>query len=341
MQACALCTGPLGAINEAKLDQLVCDGSLTGYRAVLDHMPTTWLGHFQGSLHDVCREMAPHLSTKETEMFEFKHGAACQLLCPSLESSAVLPRLRRRLRMQQLDPEKLEALFTEARNEVRKREPDDLALLQYFNHCRVAALASASAIDYRNGSGGSVGHTLCLPNHFGTIHCMRGDLARAPVQAVLHPTNSRKEFNGAIGRSLLRATNDGGTCLLRNTKANNNPLPRTQALAVPSEGSLSARYVVHVNLPSYKNSDSEELLRASLEAALRECATQHVRTVALPALGTGRNRYPADLAAKVLLKTAVQFLKTDTSLSYIFFLLYDQKALDTYHAALTQLMFEV
>ena len=73
--------------------------------------------------------------------------------------------------------------------------------------------------------------------------------------------------------------------------------------------------------------------RRSLELAIEnEC-----RAIALPALSTGAYRYPMDLAARVALRTAIEFLKEHGRPELVRFVLFDAGAYGAFAAALDEL----
>jgi O-acetyl-ADP-ribose deacetylase (regulator of RNase III) len=59
--------------------------------------------------------------------------------------------------------------------------------------------------------------------------------------------------------------------------------------------------------------------------------------VAFPSLSTGAYRYPIRDAARIALKTVVEYLKTDENLTLIRFVLFGEEAYRVYAEALSEL----
>jgi O-acetyl-ADP-ribose deacetylase (regulator of RNase III) len=68
---------------------------------------------------------------------------------------------------------------------------------------------------------------------------------------------------------------------------------------------LPARYVIHTVGPGWQDGEKNELdLLASCYRRSLEIAKAHgLRSIAFPAISTGRYRFPADLAARIALET--------------------------------------
>ena len=71
-------------------------------------------------------------------------------------------------------------------------------------------------------------------------------------------------------------------------------------------------------------------LRTSTAHSLRLAAERKLKSIAFPAIGTGVSGFPMDECAQIMLAEAVQHLKGDTSLETVYFVLFDERARDTF-----------
>jgi len=99
-------------------------------------------------------------------------------------------------------------------------------------------------------------------------------------------------------------------------------------------GDLNAKYVIHVNSPSWSgpNSNSNELLGQAIENILKLADKKNLRSVALPSIGSGANSFPKDQAARVILQAINRYFQTvmTSSLKEVHFVLYDDESVNLY-----------
>ena len=80
-----------------------------------------------------------------------------------------------------------------------------------------------------------------------------------------------------------------------------------------------------------------ELLAGAYRRSLELAVENDCRTIALPALSTGAYGYPMDLAARVSLQTAIDFLRQHGKPERVRFVLFDAGAYGAFAAALEDL----
>jgi O-acetyl-ADP-ribose deacetylase (regulator of RNase III) len=75
-------------------------------------------------------------------------------------------------------------------------------------------------------------------------------------------------------------------------------------------------------------------LRGSTAHALRIASQKGLRTIAIPAIGTGIGGFPLSECAEIMLHEAVEHLKRPSTLEQIRFVLFDSKALAAFEKAI-------
>jgi O-acetyl-ADP-ribose deacetylase len=160
----------------------------------------------------------------------------------------------------------------------------------------------------------------------------RGDIARQDVDAVVNAANRSLLGGGGVDGAIHSA---GGPAILeacRELRRTTWPdgLPTGEAVATTA-GDLPARWVIHTVGPVYaRDADPARALAACHTNALRVADELGARSVAFPAISTGAFGYPVAEAAQVALD-AVR--ATDTSADEVRFVLFDERTLEMFRAA--------
>jgi O-acetyl-ADP-ribose deacetylase (regulator of RNase III) len=109
---------------------------------------------------------------------------------------------------------------------------------------------------------------------------------------------------------------------------------------ITTGGDLSVEYVIHTVGPVYRDGKHAEpgLLENAYRNSLELAASRGLKSVALPSISTGAYRYPIEEAANIALKIAIEYLKQDTSIELIRFVLFDHNDLEVYEKVLKGLI---
>ena len=137
-------------------------------------------------------------------------------------------------------------------------------------------------------------------------------------------------MDGAIHRA-------GGTKILEKCKKIGGC--QTGEAVITTGGNLKAKYVIHTVGPIYRDGLHVEprLLENAYQNSLKFASLKGIRSIAFPSISTGAYGYPLEDAAKIALKSAVNYLKEHTDLEIIRFVLFGQKTLEVYEKVLKQL----
>lgn len=166
----------------------------------------------------------------------------------------------------------------------------------------------------------------------------QGDLTQQDADAIVNAANSGLMGGGGVDGAIHRA---GGPAILEECKvivARQGHLPAGQAV-ITTAGNMKARHVIHTVGPVwYGGSRGEaETLASAYRESLKLAAENGLASIAFPSISTGAYGYPVDRAAAVALKTVAEFLKTETTVKEVFFVLYDARTLDAYTKTLESL----
>ncbi len=168
-----------------------------------------------------------------------------------------------------------------------------------------------------------------------TLSLIEGDLTEQEVDAIVNAANRTLMGGGGVDGAIHRA---GGKKILDECMMIGGC--ETGNAVITTGGALSAKYVIHTVGPVYRDGEHGEpgLLENAYRNSLGLAASRGLKSVALPSISTGAYRYPIEEAANIALKTAIEYLKQDTSIELVRFVLFDQNDLEVYGKVLEKLV---
>ncbi len=175
-----------------------------------------------------------------------------------------------------------------------------------------------------------------VPIGQGVIELHQGDITDEATDAIVNAANSQLAGGGGVDGAIHRR---GGNAIMAETDARYPEGCPTGSAVISGAGDLPARYVIHAVGPVWSGGGRGEA--ALLADAYRRClelAVDHeCRSIAFPSLSTGAYRYPIDQAARVALRTVIDFLHELDRPLQVRFVLFDQGAYGAYAAALEEM----
>jgi O-acetyl-ADP-ribose deacetylase (regulator of RNase III) len=159
----------------------------------------------------------------------------------------------------------------------------------------------------------------------GKIVFLQGDLTEMDVDAIVNAANNDLQLGGGVAGAIRRK---GGGEIQRECDEI-GPVPVGGA-AITAGGKLKARFVIHAASMELGGRTSAGSLRGSIAHSLRIAAQRNIKTIALPAVGTGIAGFPMRECAEILLREVVEHLKRPTSIEKVHFVLFDDAALHVF-----------
>ncbi|XP_076078269.1 protein mono-ADP-ribosyltransferase PARP14-like isoform X2 [Mytilus galloprovincialis] len=157
------------------------------------------------------------------------------------------------------------------------------------------------------------------------IKIVKGELAKMKVDAIVNTTSKDLQLNqGAVSAALLKV---GGQALQDECKQNYPQGIGYGEVAVTSGYNLPCSYVCHGSLDQWrKDGSSIKILEKFIDGCLQEADSNGCRSIALPAMGTGKLGYPRDIVAKHMYSSVEQFASQNQSsnVTEVLFVLYDK-----------------
>jgi O-acetyl-ADP-ribose deacetylase len=169
----------------------------------------------------------------------------------------------------------------------------------------------------------------------GLIALVLGDITEEETDAIVNAANSRLSGGAGVDGAIHRA---GGPSIMAECRKIGG-CPIGQAV-ITTGGNLKAKQVIHTVGPVYQGGTNgeAELLRSAYLSSLRLAAAKGLKSIAFPAISTGVYSYPLAEAARIALKTAVDYLREQSDIDLIRFVLFDRRTYDVFAAELKKLI---
>ncbi len=154
------------------------------------------------------------------------------------------------------------------------------------------------------------------------IVIMSGDLVEQDVDAIVNAANNDLVLGAGVAGAIRRR---GGPAIQRECEAH-GPI-RVGEAAITGGGDLPARYVIHAASMGLGGVTTSHALRSSMDHAFRLARENGVRTIAIPAVGTGVAQFPMDECATIM---AAQVAKHVFKVPRVVARIYDPERAEAY-----------
>ncbi|KAM9728029.1 core histone macro-H2A.1 isoform 3-T4 [Menidia menidia] len=163
------------------------------------------------------------------------------------------------------------------------------------------------------------------------LQVVQADISIVESDAVVHPTNTSLYTGGEVGSALEKKGGKEFSEALLDLKKKNGPLEVAGAVLTAGFG-LPAKYVIHCNSPGWGSDKCEELLEKTVKNCLALADEKKLKSVAFPSIGSGRNGFPKQTAAQLILKAiSSYFVATMSStIKTVYFVLFDSESIGIY-----------
>lgn len=164
--------------------------------------------------------------------------------------------------------------------------------------------------------------------HQARVVIITGDLVQQEVDAIVNAANNDLQLGGGVAGAIRRA---GGPSIQDECDAH-GPVQVGYA-AITGAGRLRARYVIHAASMSLGGRTTRASLRSSMDDVFRLARMHEVRSLAVPAVGTGIAGFPIDECARVMAESLKAALSGGWQASEVRFVLFGEDAKTPFEAA--------
>jgi len=169
----------------------------------------------------------------------------------------------------------------------------------------------------------------------GTLALVEGNITCEETDAIVNAANTRLMGGAGVDGAIHRA---GGPSIMEECRKIGG-CPTGQAV-ITTGGDLKAKYVIHTVGPIYQDGTKgeAELLKSAYLSSIKLASTKGLKSISFPAISTGAYAYPLKEAAKIALKTAMDYLREYSDIELIRFVLFGRKTYDTFREELRKLI---
>lgn len=155
-----------------------------------------------------------------------------------------------------------------------------------------------------------------------------GDLVEQDVDAIVNAANNDLQLGGGVAGAIRRA---GGPSIQDECDAH-GPV-RVGEAAITGAGRMRARYVIHAASMSLGGRTTRVSLKSSMDDVFRLARMHEVRSLAVPAVGTGIAGFPIDECARVMAESLKAALSGGWQAAEVRFVLFGEDAKTPFEAA--------
>ena len=167
-----------------------------------------------------------------------------------------------------------------------------------------------------------------------SIEFIKGDITQQDTEAIANAANSRLAGGGGVDGAIHQA---GGPELMKELQARYRGCP-TGSAVITGGGRLKAKYVLHAVGPVYSGRPKDSgLLASAYQRCLELCSEYKISSVAFPSISTGAYGYPLEEAAQIAVTTVAHYLKNNSGIKLVRFVLFDDKTYTAYTEAYSRL----
>ena len=168
------------------------------------------------------------------------------------------------------------------------------------------------------------------------IKLVKGDITSLDVDAIVNAANSRLKMGGGVAGAILRK---GGWSIQE--ECDRIGYCPVGGAVITGAGKLKARYVIHAVGPRMGEGDEDVKLRNATLNSLKLAEQRDIKSIAFPAISTGIFGFPKDRCAKIMLRTAFEYLKRGSKIEKVIFCLYDEETYRIFEEELERIKAEL
>ncbi len=166
------------------------------------------------------------------------------------------------------------------------------------------------------------------------LELVQGDITQQDTDAIVNAANPSLLGGGGVDGAIHRAA---GPELLSECRTLGGC--KTGDAKITKGYNLKARHVIHTVGPVYRRESSEvrNLLASAYRRSLDVAHQSGLKSLAFPSISTGAYGYPVEEAASIALSTVIDYLKGDSDIDHVRFVLFSTDVLKAYERALRDL----
>lgn len=159
------------------------------------------------------------------------------------------------------------------------------------------------------------------------VRLVQGDITELDVDAIVNAANAQLILGEGVAGAVRRK---GGPQI--QTECDRIGGTPVGTAVITGAGLLNARHVIHAVGPRMGEGNEDDKLRNATLSSLNVAENFGLHSIAFPAISTGIFGFPLDRCARIMVGTAVDFLREPTGLTSVVFCLFSADAFEVFRA---------
>ena len=149
------------------------------------------------------------------------------------------------------------------------------------------------------------------------LELTKGDITELPTDAIVNAANAGLILGGGVAGAIRKKAGPS-------IQAECNKIGKTfvGGAVITTAGTLKAKYVIHAVGPQMGEGDEDKKLKNATLNSLKLADENNLKTIAFPAISTDIFGFPISRCAHIMLRTAIDYINTDTCLEKVVFCLF-------------------
>ena len=160
----------------------------------------------------------------------------------------------------------------------------------------------------------------------------QGDITELTTDVIVNAANAQLKLGAGVAGAIRRK---GGPKIQEECDKIGGTI--VGGAVITSGGNLKANHVIHAVGPRMGEGNEDEKLKNATLNSLKLADEHHLRSIAFPAISTGIFGFPIERCARIMLTTAIDYIKGNTGLEKVIFCLYGTEAFEVFARKLESL----
>ena len=158
-----------------------------------------------------------------------------------------------------------------------------------------------------------------IENH--VLELIDGDITEMETDAIVNAANAQLVLGGGVAGAIRKK---GGPEIQQECDKIGGTF--VGGAVITTGGNLKAKYVIHAVGPRMGEGNEDEKLKNATLNSLKVADENNLKSIAFPAISTGIFGFPIKRCADIMLKTTIDYLKSQTDLQRVVFCLFGQES---------------
>jgi O-acetyl-ADP-ribose deacetylase (regulator of RNase III) len=163
------------------------------------------------------------------------------------------------------------------------------------------------------------------------LELIEGDITEMQTDAIVNAANAQLVLGGGVAGAIRKK---GGPTIQQECYEKGETF--VGGAVITTGGNLKAKYVIHAVGPRMGEGNEDEKLKNATLNSLKVADENNLKSISFPAISTGIFGFPISRCAEIMLKTAIEYLKSQTSLEKVVFCLFGQESYQVFENQLNK-----